>query len=382
MGDTITARPARVWQREDIEAEIRTLIDGRSARALLRGEAFARLWATAAECVIGGKLVRPRLLLAVYEAFLDDRALGPTPASCEAAVRVAAAIELLHFSFLLHDDVIDEDLTRRGAPNLVGRLLTGHGSNGIVPVTAAGNRLTRTERTDPARLHWARSSGMLIGDLMLADAHQAFARVSLPQQSRLRLLDLLDHVITDSVAGEYWDVGLADGVLQTDLDGVLEMTRMKTASYSFELPLRAAAILVGADPSAEDDLGVVGRELGIAFQLQDDLLSAFGHSAEHGKDPYSDFREGKETALIAFARSTDVWPRIAEVLGSPEFSESDGLRVRGMLTRCGAERFVRSVVQERMTRATRMLNGANSGIPEPVAHSILTLADALRERRV
>lgn len=226
MADIVQERRSAELVRAEIEQQLRELLDVARASAVPFGTHFGKLWDLGAECLLGGKMLRPRLLMGAYDAIADPPAART--AHRAAALRIAAATELLHFSFLLHDDVIDEDLTRRGAPNLIGRLL--HEA-----ILASGEEAgTANERA----LHWARSSGILLGDLMLSEVHQAFAREPLADDTRRRLLDLLRRTTTESVVGEHADVGLGDRIIPSDLNTVLEMSRLKTATYTFELPLR------------------------------------------------------------------------------------------------------------------------------------------------
>ncbi|MBK0419426.1 polyprenyl synthetase family protein [Leucobacter sp. CSA1] len=356
---------------EEIEEQVRLLLGAREPRARAHGPRFAHLWDIASECLLGGKLLRPRLLIGAFDAL----AAGPAAEASRrrSALRISAAVELLHFSFLLHDDVIDEDLIRRGAPNAIGRLLGGTG--------AESPAASEARRSEGRRLHWARSNAILLGDLMLAAVHQVFAREAVPEAMRVRLLDLLDRTITESVAGEQHDIGLSDGVIASDLDEVLEMSRLKTATYTFELPLRAAAILAGADARLEEELGAIARHLGVAFQLQDDLLCAFGDSREHGKDPFSDFREGKETAIIAYARTTSAWSRIDPKLGAGDFGDEDGRALRSLLRECGAERAIRSMVDERIRAAVGIVCQEEPAIPRALMRFLLGVVEALDGRR-
>lgn len=354
----------------EIERELGTILEDRMRHATAYGPQFVRLWQLASESIEGGKLVRPRLLMDAFDALAQG--LEPDAAPRESALRISAAVELLHFSFLLHDDVIDEDLLRRGAPNLIGRVLQDH------PLTTP-DASDGTWRGDA--MHWARSNGILMGDLMLAAAHQVFAREPLPPAVRSRLLDLLDHTVTESVAGEQFDVGLSDGAMRSELTAVLEMSRMKTATYTFALPLRAAAILAGTGTTVEDALESVGRHLGVAFQMQDDLLSVFGRSDEHGKDAFSDLREGKETVIIAFARTTSTWPSIAPRFGASDLTVPDGTMIRGLLSRCGAEDFVRSLVDDHLSAATDLVSSTDSAVPRALAEVVLNLVETLEGRR-
>ncbi|WP_347109292.1 polyprenyl synthetase family protein [Paenarthrobacter sp. S56] len=310
--------------------------------------------------------MRPLLLVETYDALT-----GP-PKDREAAIGIAAAIELLHYAFLLHDDVIDGDLVRRGRPNLIGALLAGAGQ-----LPAAGER-PDAGRPDSA-LHWAQTGGILMGDMLLAATHQAFARVDIAQPLRLRLLDLLEHTINETVAGEQLDVGLGDGIIAPELETILKMCGYKTATYTFELPLRAAAALAGVEPSMEDALADAGRHLGLAFQLQDDLLSTFGDPRRHGKDPFSDLREGKQTAIIAYARNTSAWADIEPWFGRPDLGGTEAEEVRRQLSECGAETFVQGHIDQQ-TRAFHELVGAGD-IPTPVRGVLVDLAGHLEGRQ-
>lgn len=375
--------------RRAIERELSEIFQARASAAAPYGNSFVRLWTLAGHSVLGGKLVRPLLLVETHEALHHRDPERPGPAALpaptaqypqdrawpnqESVISIAAAIELLHYSFLLHDDVIDGDLTRRGRPNLIGALLAESGTGTSDPVDA--------ENMSVAGLHWARTGGILMGDLLLASTHQIFARACVPQATRLRLLDLLEYTITESVVGEQLDVGLGGGIIEPDLGTVLTMSTYKTATYTFELPLRAAAILADTSPQVESTLSSAGRHLGLAFQLQDDLLSTFGDPLRHGKDPFSDLREGKQTALIAYARMTSEWPSIEPMFGSASLSKEDALRIRDLLRQCGAEQFVQGLVDEQLRSFYELLSNRASAIPAEVRRVLVDLARQLEGRQ-
>lgn len=372
----LTARPAL---RQEIERELGEYFTQQQAAAEAYGAEFTHLWALAAEHVLGGKLVRPILMVETYDALRSSPAGGAnagTELPRQVVIRLAAAIELLHYSFLLHDDVIDGDTVRRGRPNLIGAMQARGGAPTADPEQAAAG-------STPAMRHWARTGGILMGDLLLAATHQIVARADLPVEARSQLLDLLEHTVIESVAGEQIDVGLADGIIAPDLHTVLAMSAHKTATYTFELPMRAGAILAGASQDVERALTAAGHHLGLAFQLQDDLLSTFGDPAEHGKDAFSDLREGKQTAIISYARMTSTWPSIECDFGDPTLTRERGERARDLLIACGAERFVRGLVDEQASALYEVLagSGAPSPIPAAARKMLLGFAAELEERR-
>ena len=300
-----------------VEAAIEAVFARKRVAARAYGAEAERLWAAASDTVRAGKGVRPRLLLAAFKAITG------APRASAAAIDAAAAVELLHYAFLLHDDVIDSDTMRRGRPNLLGAM-------------------ARDIPHSPRSTHWGATAAILMGDLALSASYQAFARLDVPADARRRILDVLDATIDETVAGELLDVALSDGVRTPSLSAILDMAANKTATYTFELPLRVAAILAGASADTERALAKAGRQLGLAFQLDDDLLGVFGDSS-YGKDTRSDLMEGKQTALIAFARGTDEWSQIEPHFGRPDLTEADAFLVRELLIQCGAKEKVEAL---------------------------------------
>jgi len=321
------------------------------------GPEFAELWRIAASTVLGGKFVRPDLLMATHGALTGTHA-----AASPAVVDAAAALELLHYAFVLHDDVIDGDLVRRGRPNL------------IAAVSASAPR-----RTEPAAaLHWGTASGILMGDLLLSGVYQLLAGLDAPAATRARLARVLGDAIHETVAGEHADVGLAHGVIAPDLGTILAMAANKTATYTFCLPLAFGGILADADEATVRALTKAGRHLGLAFQLQDDLLSVFGDPATHGKDSASDLREGKMTAIIAHARASSLWPEIQPYVGRRGMSSRDVANVRGLLDKCGARAGVERQVDESLAAFRAAIDDA--AVPQPVRDEVSSLAELLRGR--
>lgn len=169
-------------------------------------------------------------------------------------------------------------------------------------------------------------------------------------------------------------MALADGVRRTALQTVLEMTAAKTAVYTIELPLRMAGVLAGT-PEHDDTLRRAGSHLGLAYQLQDDLLSAFGNPSDHGKDPLSDLREGKQTALVAIARDAPGWEHVRDLLGRPDLTEEQADTLRAHLSACGARGQVETLVAREADAARCALDG-----PPPVPAACRDVLDALMAR--
>lgn len=297
------------------EALQRLLEQGR-ARAEATDPDHARLWDALTAATEGGKRFRPALVVAAHDA------LGGS--SADAATLTGAAVELLHTALVIHDDVIDGDDIRRGRPNVSGTFRAHAIAAGATPDEA--DALGRT-------------AGILAGDLALAAAIRAVATCGAPTATTHRLLDLFDAALHTTAAGELADVRLSLSTGTASLPESLAMEEQKTSAYSFALPLQAGAVLAGVDDATVVRLGEAGRDLGIAFQLVDDLLGVFGDPARTGKSATSDLRAGKQTPLLAHARSTAEWERIRTYVGR-DLADDELSEVRGLLTTSGSRRYV------------------------------------------
>jgi geranylgeranyl diphosphate synthase type II len=208
----------------------------------------------------GGKGLRPALCLATCEAFGGD---------VEWALPSAAALELLHTAFLVHDDVEDDSELRRGSPTLhvrYGRALAVNAGDGLA-VLALG-ALRDNERALGAPL----------------------AR---------RIWSEFDFMARLTVDGQARELGWQrEGRVHLTPDDYLDMIMRKTCWYTTLLPLRVGA-LIGARQQL--DLGPMlrfGFHLGAAFQIRDDVLNLTGSPELYGKEPLGDLREGKRTLML------------------------------------------------------------------------------------
>ncbi|KRC61711.1 hypothetical protein ASE14_12845 [Agromyces sp. Root81] len=325
----------------------------RLERAAGHGEDYVRLWDAARDGAAGGKRIRPRLVLAAHAAFAGSSTMD--------SVRLASAFELLHTAFLVHDDVIDHDLVRRGAPNVAGRFaLDGIGRG--MPADRAND--------------YGEASAILAGDLLIAGALRMVAELEAPHSVRAGLLEIVDECVFLAAAGEHADVRHA-GAAPGERD-VLAMIENKTASYSFSAPLQAGAVLGGASAASVARLGAIGRHLGVAFQLRDDVLGVFGSAEVTGKSALSDLREGKETLLVAYARAHPDWTRACQGFGSPELDEAGAARLRRAIESSGARDRVERLIDARCSAAIEAIAAAE--LPRSLQEALTGTARTCVER--
>ena len=266
-----------------------------------------------------GKLIRGSLVLAAAEAF------GAAPST--PAYTVAASVELVQSFLLIHDDIMDEDETRRGGPSVHTALARAHGE---------------------AKL--GRDLAILAGDLASSLHEGLLANLDAPADRRQLVARVFAEMHLDVVHGQTLDLlGSASAE---------EVASRKTASYTTVGPLTAGAALGGADASQVVALAGIGRPLGVAFQIRDDLLGAFGEPDKTGKPVGTDLLRGKRTVLLerALARADDPQrAAIESVIGRPDANDEQLAAATAALIDCGAKAECEERISELVSTAIRSL---------------------------
>jgi len=344
------------------DPDLRIAIDGALARIRERaselGPGFGALGGAITRAAQGGKRLRPALVTASFDAFRTD------DANASAALSVAAAFELLHTAFVVHDDVIDHDTMRRGVPNIGGEFRRRAQDGGA---DAEGAALVGD------------AAAILAGDILLHEAFRLVAMAHTDPATRDRLLTLLDDTILISAAGELADVEHSVAATHPSRPATLDTAFNKTAVYTFRAPLQAGALLGGADPDALRVLGDAGGRLGLAFQLVDDLIGAFGTTAQTGRDTGPDLRENKHTPLVALAREAGAAHRVDQALALARTGPVAVREAQLVLEQTGArERLARLVAE---TLAAARAASLDPALPDRAGALLRDLADGI-ERRI
>lgn len=316
------------------------------------------LAASAQRAAAGGKRFRPALVVAAFSS------LGGDADGTPALYPVAAAFELLHTAFVVHDDVIDHDTHRRGVPNVSGEFRRRARERGA---DAAGATLLGD------------AAAILAGDVLLHEATRMVALADASRETRRELLDLVDEAVLVSAAGELADVEhsvVAETVL--DADAILLTAGNKTAVYSFSAPLEAGAVLAGAPSASRSALRRFGQRLGLAYQLVDDLIGAFGTAETAGREPGGDLREAKQTPLIALARQSSSWPEVSDALSHAHTGPVAVRAAQRALAASGARERLERLVAETLGAARTTVSA--SLLPDEARALLRGLVEAVEER--
>ena len=338
-----------------VDAVLQRFFSLSKKRAHPLGAHYEHLWGLLERNTQGGKRFRPRMVMAAYAG------LGGT--DMDAAAYVGAAFELLHTALIVHDDVIDRDFVRRGIPNISGAYRDSAVDRGVA--------------TDIAE-HRGVSAAIIAGDLALFNAYRLIDKSGVGSPLRERIVEVLDEAMFASAAGELIDVDFSIDPGMPLVDDILTMERLKTAVYSFETPLQAGAILAGADEAVVTTLGDFGREIGIAYQVIDDVLGVFGEEEATGKTTIGDLREGKRTAMIAFASSTPSWSRLSELVGHADLTAAQADEARSLLVECGARAFADDLARGYAQRALTRL--AEPWVPDTLRAELHPVAETVLDR--
>jgi len=363
----LSGPPTRL--REDLRDRVRDalgrFLDGRRRDAAAIDLAFAAATDVLASFVLdGGKRIRPTF------AWWGWRGAGGRPDGPQAGavLEAVSALELVQACALIHDDLMDGSATRRGRPT--------------VHVRFAGRHAAEGWRGSPSA--FGAATAILLGDLALAWADDMLRGAGLDVAAAARATGPWEAMRTEVLGGQFLDV-LLQATGEASPAAALRVDRYKTAAYTVERPLHLGAAIAGAPEALVAGYRRFGADVGVAFQLRDDLLGVFGDPAVTGKPAGDDLREGKRTLLLALAleRATDgagaaAREAVAAAIGDPDL-DTDGVdRVRSALTDLGAPQ----AVEERITTLTRSALDALAAAPvaEPAATELAELAVAATRR--
>ncbi len=260
---------------------------------------------------LGGKRLRPAMVLAacdLYDGDLSD------------AIMPALGIEVFHNFSLIHDDILDKAPLRRG-------------------------KKTVHEK-------WNHDIALLSGDAMLVKAYQYIAAVD---------SSILPHVMKAFSAtamevceGQQYDLNFEkqDAVSQEDY---IEMIRLKT-SVLLGCALKVGALVAGAPLKEADKLYTFGVNIGIAFQIQDDILDAFGNPEKFGKTPGGDILNDKKTILMIHAKENASAEQLAMLTSKYPSNDEKVTAVRAIFTATGSKGYAISKMEAYYQEALKHLD--------------------------
>ena len=269
----------------------------------------------------GGKRLRPLLCLLACQAVGGEVSV---------ALPAAAAMEILHNFSLAHDDIEDNSRERRGRPALWTL--------------------------------WGVPQAINVGDALFALAHRTLGQLSdhdVPAWRILAAIRSFDRTCVALTEGQYLDMSF-ESRRDVTVDEYLEMVEGKTAAL-IGLSAELGALLGDAPPPLVAHFLEFGRQLGIAFQIEDDILGIWGDESLTGKSASSDIREKKKTLPVVYGLGSTVGLQLKTVYGEQEITEEDLPSVLALLHEVDALGHTQRVAEASYQRALAALNATGLG---------------------
>lgn len=226
----------------------------------------------------------------------------------------AMSVELVQTALLMHDDVMDQDVVRRGKP-------------------------TTHKFFEDGNPHYGESMAYVTGDVVLSLGYELLCNARFDKDIVNKATSRLLRGIINTGYGQAYDVTLANDNNAWTEDDVLSLHKAKTAIYTYENPLCIGAILANLDEKVLDVLSQYSMDGGVCFQLQDDILGVFGNPEKTGKSADSDLLQGKNTLLVqkAFELGTDEQKHIlTKVWGKRTADQKDIERAKQTIIKTGS----------------------------------------------
>lgn len=286
-----------------------------------------------------GKRIRP------YVAYLLFRSHAGRDS--ESAIRVLVSLELFHLFCLVHDDIIDKGTQRYGLPT----------------IHHFAAEQMRQDGRQSQHAHIGEAHALLIGDLLFSWSHEALNGGDFPNRVLDHVRRVFHTMIDEVVIGQMLDVDLMTQ-RHTRRETIERKIELKTASYTFVRPMQIGAALAESD--CDGFCEELGLALGMAFQVQDDLLDLVGTPRTTQKTLFADLRDGTHTLftqhILESGSEEDI--RDLRALMGANLTSDDRERVLDLFTRSGALESGRDIVSRNLQIAGRLINDGTLRQPE------------------
>lgn len=265
----------------------------------------------------GGKRIRPSVLLTAYKA------LGGV--DIESVLPVAAAVELVHNWSLVHDDIIDKSEVRRGLPTIHEK--------------------------------WDENVAILSGDMLNNLAYRLIATANISAKTANAINVELSNAIMELIDGELMDVEF-ESQEEVSEEAYFSMIGKKTGAL-LRVSAKIGSMLGTNDSDLIDAFEEYGQKIGIAFQIQDDLLDLIADGDTFGKEIGKDVKEGKKTFMVIHAinnAETSEANYLKQIINNSPASENDVKIAIEIMRKSGSLDYARQVLDELIEDATKAIN--------------------------
>ncbi len=302
----------------------------------------------------GGKRIRPYITYLTYKSFRGNNE--------KEIMNILVSLELFHNFCLIHDDVMDKGKTRHGQKTIHEFVF---------------EKLKKEKRIGDLE-HIANSQAILIGDVIYSWLTDLFF-----ENKNLKNLEITKQyfykMIDEVIMGQIIDVDLV-GRDNPSLDLIEEKTRLKTSRYSFVRPMQIGAVLANPNYGQDDLFEALGTYLGMAFQIQDDLLDIVGNQDKTQKTPLLDIAQHQHTFFTNYVIQNGTKNQkefLSEVFGKNIMGKED--EIRNMFLESGAIDAGKKIIDQNFNEAKKMIG--NSLIEIKYKEKMLELIELIQQRQ-
>ena len=308
----------------------------------------------------GGKRIRP---YNVYMGFSIGQQVSGDIVYSDPVKNYLLAIEVFHVFCLVHDDIIDKSMLRRNLPTVHAKIYQYYQETGRVGDIH----------------HAAVSHGILMGDIMFSWVMMLIESGEF-SDSQQRARTHFHEMIQEVQIGQMVDLDITT-LAKVSSERIYEKMKMKTALYTFVRPLQIGyALAGGSDPRLRDVLRVFGTHLGIAFQIQDDILDIYGKKSVGGKQLCRDLQEGQHTLLTQYVyeHGSDKEQRELASFFRSEIGDEDVSCVQEFFQKVGAYDAVLALMAEEVEKAKTCIG--KMGLGDEMMDHLVSLVEFVVER--
>ena len=280
-----------------------------------------------------GKLVRGILVNLGYYLLKDNK---------DYSKYLSLSYEVAQTAILTHDDIIDNDPKRRGKDTI-------HYAN-----------YNKYKKYSEEAKHLSESIAICIGDYGLYDANRIIAEYYCDDKNLAKVITNFNQTILTTIRGELIDVILPFQSKYNLIDtsnieeNIMEIYRLKTSHYTIIGPLSIGLLLAGGTEEMISDIEKFGEKVGIAFQIQDDILGIFSNEMQKNKD--SDIKEFKQTVLYSYVINTDYKDEFMKYYGNESLAEKDIETVKDILIKSKAYDYAINMMNDYYDEGIKLLN--------------------------
>ena len=282
-----------------------------------------------------GKLIRGILIELGYYLLSNDT---------KYAMDLALAYEVFQTSILVHDDIIDQDDIRRGVKT-------------IHSVNKDNYKIINDKNIIN---HLSNSIALCMGDYGLFTANKIITASYLNDDNLGKILTCYNDIVLKTIKGEILDVVLPydskyKGIeIDTLKDSIMNIYKLKTAYYTIIGPLILGLTLKGATTKQKEDIELFGEKVGIAFQIQDDILGIFNDNI--GKITGSDIKEYKQTLMYYYIQTTKYKDEFNKIYGTDDLSDENITRIKELLIKSKSYEYAHNTMNNLYDESLELLN--------------------------